>query len=438
MSIDNVPSLFTKIHKGAEGGHEFARLCKKLLASSFHGRCSFLELADDSMGDFKKCDARLRLFEYGTSSEDVLLFQFKFYPSPFSANHRHSIKKSFIEAANENPNASKWIIVTPENLNKVDYKWLDELTKNSKKELVKPNNPPQIEHWGHTKLITLLLEYKHIGINYYPELFKQNGGFATIDNISIDQTLCSWEMSEEEFTVFAKEIDLDRFYASTTELIPFDQLSKEDEQMFAVASKVIESRSLGEINIHPSVLYQGLISKVLFSYDKTKLEIYKKDVDAAEDCLRKWWVKAEEFNSYISTKDVTESQNIKKFHDLFGKSSDPIFNLTVANRSDELVIVYNVGFNIIDIWQELGGPPAYASLVPILADVVFEIVENKRSWLRTLDNAIQVPPNQAMTIKVRLKNYLNIYAVTYMVSGTFELGLSSGQKIKSPTILFVS
>ncbi|HQU85288.1 MAG TPA: hypothetical protein PKY59_19265, partial [Pyrinomonadaceae bacterium] len=67
MSVSNVPSLFTKINKGAEGGHEFARLCKKLLFSYYHGHFSFLDLADDSTGDFKKCDARLRQYEYGKS-----------------------------------------------------------------------------------------------------------------------------------------------------------------------------------------------------------------------------------------------------------------------------------------------------------------------------------------------------------------------------------
>lgn len=201
MSIANVPTLLTKIRTGAEGGHEFARLCKKLLASYYHGHLSFLDLADDSIGDFKKSDARLRLLEYGKSTEIVILFQFKFYPSPLSSNHKHSIKKSFIEAANENPNACKWVIITPEDLNKLDFEWLNQVVEDSKEKLTKPENAPQIEHWGHTKLITLLLQYKHIGIKYYPELFKPNSGFATIDKISIDQNLCSWEMSEDDLTV---------------------------------------------------------------------------------------------------------------------------------------------------------------------------------------------------------------------------------------------
>lgn len=438
MSISNVPSLLLKIRKGAEGGHEFARLCKTLLASCYHGRLSVLELADDSMGDFKKCDARLRLIEYEKSSEEVILFQFKFYPSPLSSKHKHSIKKSYIEAANENPSVGKWIIITPEDLNKLDSQWLSQVVEDSRIKLERPDDAPQIEHWGHTKLLTLLLKYKDIGIRYYPELFGFNGGFATIDNISVDQNLCTWEMSEDDFTVFAKEIDLERFYDYNADLVSFANLPEEDSDMFKVAAKVIKSGSSGKSSITPEVLYKGLISKILMSYDEKKLELYKKDIEISEDSLRRWWIKPEESNNNLSINDNIEIQHLKKFHDLFGKSTDPILNITFANRSNELVVVYNIGFKIIDMWQELGGPPTYASVVPILADVVFEISENRKKWLETFEQAIQVPPNQAMTIKVRLKDYLDTYGVTYMVSGVFEFGISSDNKVKSPTILFAS
>ncbi|HQU85631.1 MAG TPA: hypothetical protein PKY59_21025, partial [Pyrinomonadaceae bacterium] len=367
-----------------------------------------------------------------------ILFQFKFYPSPLSTQHKYSIKKSFIEAANENPDAMKWVIITPQDLNKFDTEWLDQVVKESKSELVKPENPPRIEHWGHTKLINLLLKHKHIGVNYYPELFSRNGGFATIDNISIAENLCSWEMSADELTVFTKEIDLDRFYDVEADMVSFDKLSNDDLNMFTIATKVMRAKSLGKLILSPEVLYKGLISKILFSYDETKLDHYKKEIEIAEDSLLRWWIKTEESNSNLLTIDKLEIEYLHRFNDLFGKSTDPIFHITFVNRSMELVIVYNIGFNIIDIWQELGGPPTYASVVPILADVVFEIREGQKSWLKTLENAIQVPPNQAMTVKIKLKNYLNIYNSTFTVGGVFEFGTSCNLKVKSPTILICS
>lgn len=207
--------------------------------------------------------------------------------------------------------------------------------------------------------------------------------------------------------------------------------------MFFVSARLMETRSMGKAVIKPEILYKGLISKSLFSYHDEKLEKYKNDIEFAEDSLRRWWIEPEEFNKSL-VKDRIEFQNLKNFHDLFGKSTDPIINITFANRSSELVIVYNVGFKIIDVWQELGGPPTYATIVPILADIVFEIEPNKKNWLKILDNAIQVPANQAMTVKIRLKDYLETYGVTYMVSGVFELGISSDSKVKSQTILFAS
>ena len=79
MPIPNVSTLYQRIHKGAEGGHEFARFIKLLLSNDYGNQGLKFISESDASGDYKKLDAYIpgdTLFP-----ENITGFQFKFFGS---------------------------------------------------------------------------------------------------------------------------------------------------------------------------------------------------------------------------------------------------------------------------------------------------------------------------------------------------------------------
>lgn len=156
--------------KSSVSGKEFARIVNLLLFHDARKKGDNLTLFDDRAGDYHGLDAFKRV---GRSID--LGFQHKFYPSPLSSNHRKEIEDSLIKSLyfiKENKlKIKKWILVTPQDLvessvrkSKGDVSWFEGLRK-------KHNIDFEIEHWGHTHLLSLFIEAPAIGLYYYPELF---------------------------------------------------------------------------------------------------------------------------------------------------------------------------------------------------------------------------------------------------------------------------
>jgi hypothetical protein len=169
MRLPAVKSLFEIIPQGTEGGKEFGRIVNLLIFHQSRRTEGSVFLFDDAAGDFRGLDS----FEKGTlRKEGTTGFQYKFYPSPLSSAHRHHIEESLaVAAANKRKiDLRKWTLVTPHDLlesarkrSEGDVSWFESLRKKYESEF-------ELEHWGHTKLLSMFLENPTLCLFYYPEL----------------------------------------------------------------------------------------------------------------------------------------------------------------------------------------------------------------------------------------------------------------------------
>jgi hypothetical protein len=157
---------------GTEGGKEFARVVDHLLISDAARRGSKFTPVDDSAGDYAGLDS------FGGDAyrvEGTTGFQYKFYSSPFSANHRSEIIAALKKASERRTSTklTKWILVVPTDLIESgrkkgggDITWFEGLRKTH-------NIKFEIEYWGHSKLQSLFLECPLVCLKYYPELVEK-------------------------------------------------------------------------------------------------------------------------------------------------------------------------------------------------------------------------------------------------------------------------
>jgi hypothetical protein len=164
-------SLSQILPKGTEGGKEFARIVDLLLFHDARRNGRNLNLFSDASGDFIGLDSFAGdVFRRGRS----IGYQYKFYPSPLSQDHRTAIKESILKytkARNRKTKIlKKWILVTPDDFTEStqktdggDFSWFvglkDELNLNF-----------EIEHWGHRQLQALFIETRSLCLFYYPDL----------------------------------------------------------------------------------------------------------------------------------------------------------------------------------------------------------------------------------------------------------------------------
>ena len=67
----------------------------------------------------------------------------------------------------------------------------------------------RLEHWGHTKIIELMLQHPHIGEKYYPEFFhqKEKSKFELV-KLGVDFQNSNWARFEnQEFSFRQFQID---------------------------------------------------------------------------------------------------------------------------------------------------------------------------------------------------------------------------------------
>ncbi len=131
-----------------------------------------ITLFSDAAGDFRGLDS----FEPALSRRDGATgYQYKFYPSPLSDDHRSEILKALSSAdkTRKRSGLKKWIVVTPEDLIESptrrdggDVTWFEDLRKKLARRI-------KIEHWGHKHLLALFLDTKSLCLYYYPELVPE-------------------------------------------------------------------------------------------------------------------------------------------------------------------------------------------------------------------------------------------------------------------------
>ena len=166
--LPSVPSLSKFLAPGTEGGKEFARIMNLLLLQNSKNRDLEFNLFDDASGDYEGLDG----FSRKRKSKDVTGYQYKFFPSPLSDQHRSEIKKSIEHALNNSKRLKleNWILVTPDDFknsarrkNGGDVDWFESLRETYKKRI-------DIEHIGHTEILSLFLQAEYLCLLYYPSL----------------------------------------------------------------------------------------------------------------------------------------------------------------------------------------------------------------------------------------------------------------------------
>lgn len=207
MGIPNVPSLFQKIARGSEGGAEFARVVTLLIEAESRDSEEVTIITSDAMGDFRGVD--LIRHRRGHPSTFFAGYQFKFYPQSLTPSHRSEIKDSFESARSRNPYMHSWILVTPEDFLKKDMSWLQTLLDQSKDQTISLEiggtfwiEPFSLEHWGKSKILSLMLRYPHVGRPYFPELYRDAEGKLFIERISVESKSCFWKLHPESPTFF--------------------------------------------------------------------------------------------------------------------------------------------------------------------------------------------------------------------------------------------
>jgi energy-coupling factor transporter ATP-binding protein EcfA2 len=183
--LPEVPTLSSILPKGSEGGKEFSRIVDLLLFQESRRNGRKVTIFNDAAGDYNGLDS----FGEGLSILDGRVgYQYKFFPSPLTVEHRKSIISSLQQThkASENSRIKKWILITPDDFVESsskkdggDVTWFENLKTEFKLSF-------ELEHWGHKNLISLFIETPSLCLFYYPELIH-NGN--TLKNTILDTKL---------------------------------------------------------------------------------------------------------------------------------------------------------------------------------------------------------------------------------------------------------
>lgn len=207
MPIPNVSSLYQRIAKGSEGGHEFARFIKLLLLADYRDMGMNFISESDASGDYRKVDG----YVLGDTDfpQNIIGYQFKFFPSNLSSNQKYELKESIKAAISENEFIQDLIIVKPEDWQTDLQTWFDALCHEFHREYWIENEGLtrkchfKLAHWGHTKIIELALRHDHVGIHYFPELFPLGFGRLKLSKAVVASEKCSWSPFEgQEYKYF--------------------------------------------------------------------------------------------------------------------------------------------------------------------------------------------------------------------------------------------
>uniref|UniRef100_UPI0040476995 hypothetical protein n=1 Tax=Roseivirga sp. TaxID=1964215 RepID=UPI0040476995 len=251
MPIPNLSSLYQRIHRGAEGGHEFARFIKMLLKADYESRGLNFISESDASGDFKNVDG------YIPGDEElpnfITAFQYKFYPSNLSSSQKAEMIKSLEAALEENKFIQDYVFITPEDFLKEQQGWFESLKEKHEKIYwveqngISTKGKLELLHWGHSKIIELCLKHDHLGRQYFPELFPFGIGKFKLSKAQADSSLCNWLPSE---------YGTNRFYQNP--------MQKDDERTtdpvfdFQFKNSTSEIHLLNRIDIHIEKVWSRL------------------------------------------------------------------------------------------------------------------------------------------------------------------------------------
>lgn len=154
-----LPPLTKMMDKGPEGGYEFERLMKALLVHDSLLRGYVFE-PGPTIAD-KGIDGIVRKKYPGMNCP--VIFQFKWLEGPINrGNVAYQIKNSFECLSRSGVEFNSYVLVTPNDLNATEKKWLENLPSQFKVKC-------EIYHYGNTIIQTLLDAYPALKKYYYGE-----------------------------------------------------------------------------------------------------------------------------------------------------------------------------------------------------------------------------------------------------------------------------
>ncbi|MBX3223253.1 MAG: NACHT domain-containing protein [Labilithrix sp.] len=164
--IAQVKTLHELLPKGAVGGKEFAHIIDLLLFHVAHEQAESLTLLNDAAGDYAGLDS------FATRAVGTTGFQYKFFPSPFSAKHRTEIRAALVKAIahKKESRLTRWVLVTPEDLTETSKRAGGDVTWWQSLRAQAAASDITIDHWGHKALQALFIKFPRICLYYYPEL----------------------------------------------------------------------------------------------------------------------------------------------------------------------------------------------------------------------------------------------------------------------------
>lgn len=446
MSIPNVSTLASRIRAGAEGGLEFGRICSQLLQFEFntasHGSWDGV---DDRCGDHAGCDGRYRSWdaaEVGQPAQSIC-FSFKFFASPLSSDHKRQVRSSLVAALQHKH--TKWILVTPDDFNRHEQSWFEKLVEGIDDS---EGPPPILEHWGHTRLVGLMLKHTHVGRHYFPELFESGGAFV-VDRVTVDDRWCAWSASDDGTGAYADEGTFEIFYgdAMPDELLDFASLPHATQAAFRAGLAFLLGQ-VGKLKLRGMEKEAGWLCSLnagtlyLTVRDGTLLyqghDAWNSSMDLAYETLGRimgcCWPTAASFLSETGAHASDKSHPIAQFHHLVGRGKDPVLDLLFTNHGSSTATIVSVHLNVRDVTQSLGGGAAGAYVVPVVSDATIEVVAGMKSIRSDLRDPIAVPPGSSGRIRVHLTNYSTVYGPPMGCALSIDLECSDGSRTSTTTL----
>lgn len=445
MSIPNVSTLFQRLRRGAEGGLEFARIIDQLLVADGQENGYPFQAFDDARGDAFGVDAFAK--EGFRHSDQHVGYQYKFYGSPLSESARASIKRSLKKASVQFPTLGTWILVTPEDLTKPDIEWFHSLGDSF--EWVS-NHVPMMLHWGHKRVLDLMLRYPHIGKQYYPELFSSRQGAVSIVSIRMDSDECDWcrhlftdHIQHTHKPAFMSFVELNNY------LVRFDKIEPMAAKMFEDVLHVLQERlrsaatppsvasdeleyflrmdvqtfykSVVLLNrLRPSTTgsliglpqhlenlgdtYDPRINDDVFG-DKYSGDFYRYDVRAIRVVGAVLPVVWPEGRFVGVAEDALTGESFRLFKRAFMRTTDPLFDIALLNNTSETEILHRIDIDIRRIWSEKKAGPVAHTLRSI-ATYSFRLDFEKRLNSFELEPPLSFGSEQPIRFKVRFEDFI--------------------------------
>ena len=208
---------------GREGGLEFARIVDLLLFHEARREGRTFNLFSDRAGDYGGMDS---FADSGLRVISRVGYQYKFYPSPLSNEHRSQIKAAIIKAQEaqqgrkQRRRLSKLVVVTPDDLTESgrregggDVTWFDGLA-------IELGCKFALEHWGHRKLQALFLDTPALCLFYYPELVPE----GRVRRRSIDETRQRYDRNMQDLYGRIEFVGMSVYKPEATRGVPMEHI----------------------------------------------------------------------------------------------------------------------------------------------------------------------------------------------------------------------